>query len=59
MTLKSEPLHLADGCLITATSRGGWHFAPLLGWYDSLFQIRTLGGGGGGNGTQPPSPRNG
>ena len=36
-TLKSEPLHLADGCLIINRDvTGRLHFAPLLGWYDLL-----------------------
>jgi len=38
-TLKSEPLHFADGCLIINRDvTPDWLavFAPLLGWYDLL-----------------------
>jgi hypothetical protein len=36
-TLKSEPLHLADGCLIINHDVTGWlAVCSLLGWYDFL-----------------------
>jgi hypothetical protein len=36
-TLKSEPLHLADGCLIINRDVTGWlAVCSLLGWYDFL-----------------------
>jgi hypothetical protein len=40
-TLKSEPLHLADGCLIINRDVTGWLFCSVLGWY-SLLSMRCL-----------------
>ena len=35
-TLKSEPLHLADGVLIIYRDVTGWLCCSLVGWYDLL-----------------------
>ena len=35
-TLKSDPLHLADGCLIINRDVTGWLCCSVLGWYNLL-----------------------